>query len=234
MKLTPLMLFAGSLVMPLLSGCHGLPGPPEDSQELIRPEEQVDFHRLYQQNCSACHGINGTDGPALDLANPQYQLLVSDDSLKKWITGGVPGTQMPAFGESAGGLLTNQQVRALVTGMRTAWSPVDEKYDERTPPYISDLAGDPKRGEQIYTADCQSCHRSEKQRVTNTAYLALVSDRALRTIIIAGRPDLGHPGWNNAAAGYSMSDRDVTDVVSYLASLRTSTPGQPYPEQPKR
>jgi mono/diheme cytochrome c family protein len=228
------MLLTGSLIMPFLSGCHGMTGPPEDSQELIRPEEQVDFHQLYQQNCSACHGVNGTGGPALDLANPQYQLLVSDDSLKKWITEGIPGTQMPAFGEFAGGFLTEQQVQALVTGMRNVWAPADQERDGRMPAYLSALAGDPKRGEQLYTADCLSCHRSEKQRVTNTAYLALVNDRVLRTIIIAGRPDLGHPGWSNTAAGYILSDQDATDLVSYLASLRTTTPGQPYPEQPKR
>ena len=234
MKPTPLILLAVSLAITLLCGCQRLPGSLADSEEPARPEEQVDFSRLYQQNCSACHGNNGAGGPALDLANPQYQLLVDDASLKRWITGGMPGTQMPASGDSAGGLLTERQVQALVAGIRASWAHGNDRREDDMPPYVSSLTGDSQRGGKIYAADCLGCHRSGKQSITNTAYLALVSDQALRTIVIAGRPDLGHPGWKNTAAGYALSDQDVTDVVSYLASLRTSTPGQPYPEQQKR
>src|SRR5580704_7898468 len=82
-------------------GCHRRIGPPNDQEELMRPEDVVSFDRLYQQNCSACHGENGSSGPALDLANPNYQALVDDASLKRLITYGMPGTQMPAFGDSA-------------------------------------------------------------------------------------------------------------------------------------
>src|ERR1700739_1939646 len=104
-------------------GCHRRIGPPNDQEELMRPEEVVSFDRLYKQNCSACHGENGSGGPAFDLSNPKYQALIDDASLKRWITSGMPGTQMPAFGESAGGFLTQQQVDALVSGMRARWAP---------------------------------------------------------------------------------------------------------------
>src|SRR6201989_379390 len=84
------------------TGCQRRTGEPKDQEELMRPEKVVSFDRLYKQNCSACHGENGSGGPALDLANPNYQALVDDASLRKWITYGMPGTEMPAFGESAG------------------------------------------------------------------------------------------------------------------------------------
>src|ERR1700749_2165778 len=108
-----------SLLLMSSAGCHREIGPPNDERGLMRPEDAVSFDRLYKQNCSACHGENGSGGPAFDLANPDYQALVDDESLKRWITSGMPGTQMPAFAESAGGFLTSQQVDALVTGMRT-------------------------------------------------------------------------------------------------------------------
>ena len=60
----------------------------------------TDFATLYGQNCAACHGANGQNGPAIDLANPEYQALVDDATLRKWISGGMPGTEMPAFAES--------------------------------------------------------------------------------------------------------------------------------------
>ncbi len=234
MRLTPLISLACTMTVVLCTGCNHLPGPPQDSQELMRPQDELNFQHLYRQNCSACHGSDGRNGPALDLANPHYQLIVDDASLKKWITGGMPGTQMPAFGESAGGMLTEKQVDALVSGSRKACRTAGSSREERTPPHSADLQGDPIRGGQVYTASCLSCHQGEKQKITGATYLALVSDQALRTIILAGRPDLGHPGWQNARSGGPLSDQDVTDVVSYLGSLRSKTPGQPYPEQQKR
>src|ERR1700681_2976741 len=117
-------------------GCHQRIGPPNDQEELMRPEEVVSFDRLYRQNCSACHGENGSGGPALDLANPNYQALVNDPSLKRWITSGMPGTQMPAFGESTGGFLTPQQVDVLVADMRARWGHKDHTTADM-PPYSS-------------------------------------------------------------------------------------------------
>ena len=114
----------GSLALLLAcTGCHRRIGEPDDKNELMRPDEVVAFDRLYSQNCSACHGENGSGGPAFDLSNSKYQVLIDDASLKRWITSGMPGTQMPAFGESAGGFLTQTQVDALVSGIRTRWAP---------------------------------------------------------------------------------------------------------------
>lgn len=218
----------GILVLLGCAGCHRHIGEPNDSQELMRPDQVVSFDHLYKQNCSACHGNNGTAGPALDLANPRYQTLVDDASLKRWITSGMPGTQMPAFGESAGGLLTEKQIDALVAGMRKRWSP--EKADKvNMPAYAEAGSGDVERGAQVYRAACLSCH--QQQKITDPTYLSLISDQALRTIVIAGRPDLGHPDSRHMRPDGPLSDQDVTDVVAYLNSFRTDTPGQPYPER---
>src|ERR1700757_1473794 len=130
-----LLFFSLTPVMSTM-GCHERIGPPNDEEELMRPKNVASFDRLYKQNCSACHGENGSGGPALDLANPNYQALVDDASLRRWITNGMPGTQMPAFGESAGGFLTPQQVDILVGGMRSRWAHADQKV-HGLPPYSS-------------------------------------------------------------------------------------------------
>ena len=60
-------------------------------------------------------------GAAIGLANPVY-LAIADDARRTRATAqGVPGTLMPAFARSAGGMLTDQQVAILVAGMR-AWA----------------------------------------------------------------------------------------------------------------
>ena len=44
----------------------------QNSAEVVRPDQQLDFHVLYKQNCSGCHGDNGRGGAAIPLNNPAY------------------------------------------------------------------------------------------------------------------------------------------------------------------
>jgi len=222
-SLVPLTLLVSCL------GCDQRIGPPNDQEDLRRPENVESFDRLYKQNCSACHGENGSGGPALDLANPKYQALVDDASLRRWITSGMPGTQMAAFGESAGGFLTPPQVDVLVAGMRARWKHNDHSATDM-PPYSSSAVGIVEHGLDIFRMSCSSCHLQGQQKITDASYLSLVNDQTLRTIVIAGRPDLGHPNWKQVPPGQPLTDQDVSDVIAYLDSLRSDTPGQPYPE----
>jgi cytochrome c oxidase cbb3-type subunit III len=210
-------------------GCGEHSGAPGREAAVPRPESELRFEVLYRQNCSACHGENGSGGPALDLANPNYQALVDDASLRRWITSGMPGTEMPAFGESAGGFLTPQQVDTLVNGMRSRWTHAKQNEHDM-PAYSSITIGTAEQGRQIFQVNCSSCHRQGRQRITDTSYLALMSDQSLRTIVVAGRPDIGQPDWKQVHPGQPLTDQDVSDIVAYLHSLRSDTPGQPYPE----
>jgi cytochrome c oxidase cbb3-type subunit III len=212
----------------LLWGCSapGYPPPPAKT-----PGEIANFTTLYAQNCASCHGRNGQDGAAMDLNNPEYLALVDDTSLRKSIADGITGTEMPAFAISAGGMLTGAQIDALVTGMRNAWSKPDALAGAAPPPFAQAKAGESHRGEQTYRARCAGCHNnSPDEEITSPVYLALVSDQGLRTIILAGRPDIGQPDWRHDAPGGKLSTpltaSDVDDVVAYLASLRTPAPPQ--------
>jgi mono/diheme cytochrome c family protein len=86
----------------------------------------------------------------------------------------------------------------------------------------------------VNTIFCASCHGpngegAEKAgSIVNVSYLALVSDQGLRTTVIAGRPELGHPDWRNCVSNRVMTAQEVGDVVAWLASHRSTTPGQPY------
>ncbi|MGB6903225.1 MAG: c-type cytochrome [Acidobacteriaceae bacterium] len=180
---------------------------------------------MYSTNCQACHGANGHNGPAMEIGNPEYQALVDDATLRKWISGGMPGTEMPAFAQSAGGILTDAQINAIIAGMRKEWSKPNAFAGAAPPPYAQGQTSDVQRGQQTYQARCASCHETPgRQQVASPVYLSLVSDQALRTIIIAGRSDIGQPDWShdnpNSAAGSPLSTQDVTDIVTYLGSLR--------------
>jgi cytochrome c oxidase cbb3-type subunit III len=212
----------------LLGGCAHAPGDPPNP--IPRPTAVTDFATLYSRNCAACHGANGQNGPAIDLANPEYQALVDDTTLRKWISRGMPGTEMAAFAQSAGGMLTDTQVNALIAGMRSHWLQPNV-YGNATPPaYAQPQAGDPQRGQQSYQARCAACHDSSRQQITSSNYLSLVGDQALRSIIIAGRPDIGQPDWQHdgprGEAAAPLSTDEVDDIVAYLGSLRNAASGQ--------
>lgn len=216
-----------------LVGCNLHPNSPEafQTETVARPSDILDFGSLYKVNCSACHGENGSGGPSIDLANPEYQALVDDATLRKLISKGIPGTQMPAFAQANEGMLTNQQIDSIIAGMRKAWSRPNAFSGAVPPPYAQTGRGDAQNGQRTYQARCAVCHKNSNGQITSPVYLALVSDQALRTFIIAGSPDIGQPDWRHDSADGKLAppltSQEVDDVVGYLASLRTTTPAFP-------
>ena len=218
----------------LASGCGTPHGQPSKGSEVLAPNEILEFGTLYAENCAACHGAEGRGGAAIALANPVYLAIADDAAIHKVITNGMRGTAMPAFAESAGGMLTDAQIDAITKGIRSRWSKQAVLDTATAPSYAPKSAGDAQRGEVAYKTYCESCHGPggragpKGSAITDDSFLALVSDQGLRTIVIAGRPELGAPDWRGNAPGKPMSDQDVTDVVAWLASRRAQNPGQPY------
>jgi mono/diheme cytochrome c family protein len=222
------------LAAALLSGCSAPHGQPRIGDEIPAPNEVRDFRVLYADNCAACHGQDGRGGAAIALADPVYLTIADNTSIRRAIANGVRGTAMPAFAASAGGMLIDPQIDALVQGIRSRWSRPGILDGANPPAYTAKSAGDAERGKAVYRIYCESCHGpgggggAKGSAIANDSFLALVSDQGLRTIVIAGRPELGAPDWRGNVAGKPMSDQEVTDVVTWLASRRVETPGQPY------
>ena len=218
-----------------LCGCTNAPGRPNPDEMPVVPGEISDFSALYLQNCAGCHGSEGKGGAAIALANPVYLAVADDAVLHRATASGIPGTSMPAFAQSAGGMLTSKQVDVIVSGIRTRWSKPDIFAGADPPPYSSPAPGDFARGAEVYATYCSSCHGAngrggqKASSIVDGSFLALVNDQELRTIVIAGRPELGAPDWRSNIPGKSMSAQDVSDVVAWLASQRPKFPGQPFP-----
>ena len=237
---------AAMLGMLALSACSSLPGKPALDSIPIQPNDVTNFSQLYAQNCQGCHGINGAGGIAIGLAAPGYLAFAGAPQIKSVTSAGVPGTAMPAFAQANGGLLTPAQIDALVQGIETdfaAQSPsfeAEAAHRSQLPPYAPSAAtpGDAAHGAATFQKFCASCHGPDgkgssaksQHSIVDPAYLALVSDQNLRTIVVVGRPDLGSPNYCGDVRGECLTSQEVSDVVAWLAAQRTPFAGQPYPK----
>jgi cytochrome c oxidase cbb3-type subunit 3/ubiquinol-cytochrome c reductase cytochrome c subunit len=223
-----------SAALPLLAGCDP-PGRPKPGPEVPRPETVLSFETLYGENCAGCHGENGQNGAATNLANPEYQALIDDTSLRDVIANGQKDTLMPGFSIRSGGSMTDAQIDALVRGMRSRWGNSNPLVGQNVPPYKAIHPGNIANGPPVYSHACARCHGADAQQrgeagsILDGSFLALVNEQTLRTTVIAGRPDIGEPDWRGHIPGRPMTDDEITDVTAWLISQRPSTPGQPYP-----
>lgn len=222
----------------LWTGCGPLPGKPTPAQVPVEPNNVTNFVQLFSENCSGCHGAGGRGSGALALANPVYLALVDDATLSRVITQGMPGSLMPAFASSAGGFLTDAQVAILVHGIRSGWARPDAVQDADLPPYAQTGSADAPRGAAVFARFCSRCHGATGQgtadvgSIVDGSFLALVSNQGLRTTVIAGRPDRGHPDWRSCVPDEALTGQQVNDVVAWLVAQRPSVPGRPYARKP--
>jgi mono/diheme cytochrome c family protein len=208
-------------VLLLSAGC----GKPDPGNRYRPPDQELSFNKLFEKNCAGCHGVQGVLGPAPPLADPLFLAIVSDDDLRAVIAKGRRGTPMPAFDQQHGGLLTTQQVAALIAGLRQTWGKTVAGTDGKLPAYRQAEAGDAGRGAKVFDGFCARCHGQDGRGGTRAgalndwAFLQLVSDQRLRRTIITGRSDLGMPGC--ADHGQPMTDQQIADAVALLASWRS-------------
>jgi cytochrome c oxidase cbb3-type subunit III len=174
---------------------------------------------LFKKNCTLCHGDTGegTEGkPALN--DRQFLTIASNDTIFSVISSGVPNTQMPAWNQSHGGPLTDEDVRQLVAFIR-AWEPAAP--DRRATAAI----GNPDRGKALYANVCSACHGDNGKgtdrapALNDPAQLNQFDDAWYRNTIVKGRPAKGMPTW-----GTVLSPAQITDLITYIDIWRPSQP----------
>jgi len=214
-----------------LCACDQLPGKPKEADRWQPPEANKDFADLYSTNCLACHSNGKTVGAAVTMNDPLYIAVLPKDVLHKVVAEGIHATTMPGFSKAQGGPLTDEQVNILLDGI-SAWG--KGNVSTNLPPYAAAL-GDVQRGSAVFAQDCASCHGKDGTgdkagSVVDGTYLSLVTDQYLRTVVIAGRPELGMPNYQEDVKGTPMTSEQIADVVAWLASHRaTATACRPGP-----
>jgi cytochrome c oxidase cbb3-type subunit 3/ubiquinol-cytochrome c reductase cytochrome c subunit len=226
----------------LTAGCEppDLPGKPDPAERPLTPSQVLAFDELFAHNCAGCHGAEGKLGPAPPLNDSLFLHIASADQLKEAIANGRKGTPMPAFAHANGGTLTDEQIAALADGLIKHWK-TNEKFVEPLPTYLAkelgsdaDNAGLVERGKEVFARACATCHGENgvgeeggMGPINDRDFLALISNQALRRIVITGRHDLGMPNYSQDDARPAdfkpLSDSQIDELVALLASWRTSS-----------
>jgi mono/diheme cytochrome c family protein len=220
------MLLVVVVALSSLMGCNvRLPGKPTEAERWRAPEDVSEFNELYTTNCAGCHGTGGKQGAARPLNDPLYLSFVPDDALRQVVSQGQPGTNMPAFSQKSGGVLTDRQTELLISGMRAAWSKPNDFSSVQVPAYSASGPGDAASGAHAYQTYCASCHGQDGSggsagSIVDPNFLNLVSDQGLRTTVVVGRSDLGKPDWRSNFPGHPMSPQEIDAVVTWVASHR--------------
>jgi mono/diheme cytochrome c family protein len=217
---------AAAASLAVLTGCQNAPGYPR-AVEADRPEHQLDFATLYGQNCAGCHGPDGRGGAAIALNSSTYLAFAGHDRIRSIAAKGIKGSLMPAFAQSSGGMLTDQQVDVLVSGMFREWSQPSNLSGAQLPPWPVG-PGTAAAGAPVYQAACARCHGvsgtgtpKNGHSIVDTAYLTLVDDQSLHTIIAAAHPEPSTLDWRSYTS-QPLSSQQIDDLVAWLASHRTN------------
>lgn len=101
-----------------------------------KAEQQQNYEKtggeLFSTNCASCHGKQATGGTAPTLNSKQFLSTTTDNQIALIVTGGVSGSSMSAWSLDYGGSLTDEQIRQMVTYLRTLESKAPSIPDWRT------------------------------------------------------------------------------------------------------
>ena len=76
--------------------------------------------QIFAANCAQCHGKDASGGgSAPTLNSSQFLKSTTDDQIFALVSGGVSGTEMPAWSLDYGGTFTAEQVRQVITYLRS-------------------------------------------------------------------------------------------------------------------
>ena len=182
---------------------------------------------VYRQYCMGCHGngefsrwdkkfnrfVPGIRGISL-------VTTASNEYLQSNIEQGRPGTQMPAWGPHAGGLLP-EEITAVIGYLRNGATvtPV-------TP--MTMPAGDAQRGLTLFLRNCNGCHGMSGRggiapEIGNQVFQQTATNEFIVRTIQNGRTHTAMPAFQSKDAP-ALTNQDIADILAYLRTLGEKKP----------
>jgi cbb3-type cytochrome c oxidase subunit III len=200
--------FAMALVFPLYVWYE--PGAREDDRAAQLESLATEGESVWSFDCAACHGTQGQGASAPALNSEQFLQSVGDDQMTQLVSVGIPGSAMSAYSQDFGGPLTSEQVKAVVTYVRSWEDGAPDNPSWRTPRGEVTLTG-----QELYESTCASCHAADLSGVGDFPDIgrgseaAEDSDDRIRRQIIEGEDEM-------PAFGDVLSDEQIDSIIEYL------------------
>lgn len=180
---------------------------------------------LYVQNCAMCHGLDGQGriGASLD-AFPGISI---DSTLRQTISEGIGGSVMPAWVQSEGGPLTQDEVDDIVAYITQSFggtepiAPAPTYVAPEIPP-LPDVEGDPSQGSVVYQVNCIVCHGDRGQgrfgKALAQSWPANQPEVFIRQVVREGISGTVMPAWAQDLGG-PLSEGDIDNVTAFVLTL---------------
>jgi len=179
---------------------------------------------LYNANCVACHGVDGSGDLGPSLNTQAFLTVVPDDFLVKTIIRGRPGTGMPAWR-----YLSNADVASIVRFLR-GWQRSKTEPDPLGGDRI--LPGDWDTGRHLFAGQCAGCHGVDGEGATgpqlnNRVFADTATDAMLRAWITYGKEGTAMRGFLKGGQGIAeLSARQIEDIIAYVRLLQRQSDEQ--------
>jgi mono/diheme cytochrome c family protein len=179
----------------------------------------------YAENCAVCHGEQGEGriGATLD---DVFVTLDADAMLTEVIGQGREGTLMPAWSQSYGGPLTDQEIANVIAYVES-WGTTYEPPVPAPPrpavniPPVEEVDGDPNVGYTLFQQNCAGCHGADGRgrigaTLTNT-FAAIEPGAFAVETISNGVAGTYMPAFAQSNGG-PLTDQQINDVAAYVLS----------------
>ena len=184
----------------VLFATGGLAAQPPTNPRAGDPEAIRFGMGSFRGRCANCHGMDARGGRGPDLLTILAS-GASDERLFQTVKRGVPGTEMPPAGAST----SEDEIWATLAYLRTL----------ALPGLTESATGNAENGQQIFDANCSSCHRVEDRGGRlgpNLSRIGSARSRAALTREIRTPSDFLVPGYEPVTLVTSEGQR-VTGAI---------------------
>ncbi len=183
--------------------------------------------QVYAENCAVCHGTDGEGRVGATLSKDWPSIrpdLLTKDTIEK----GVPGSLMPAWGQTNGGPLSDEEIEAVVyyilswqTGGAPEITPVLTSTSRPPVSPVPGVEGDPNQGGVLYDQNCAVCHGENGEgRIGATlaqAWPSIRPDLTIKSTIERGVDGSVMPAWSQVNGG-PLKESEIENLVAFLLS----------------
>lgn len=143
---------------------------------------------------------------------------------------------MPAWGEAAGGPLTEAEIHDIASYIRASFGGTDPiapapTYQPPDIPPLPEVEGDPSQGAVVYQANCVMCHgeagRGRFGSPLAKSWPGVEPAVYVHNVVREGIAGTTMPPWSDEQGG-PLSAEQVEDVSAYVLSLAPAA-AQPTP-----